>query len=137
MLTIRAAQMQVMRHAVWDDFVRSTVELLQADIHAAPQPITDAVALRRVTWALERGRAHGLSSGTALLRYASCVLRHGPRFDRHPAVQLMLAASGLTPDARMMRLVHGLPQRVWDELQLLAAAADWRAIDEEAHGRPG
>lgn len=130
MLTLRDAQIDAFRAATWQSFVREAGAALRRDLAPALAGLTEDEVARRVAWSLSRAQAQGMRHGTALVRLAACYLACGPRFDRHPAVAGLFAQPALAPEARLQTVLDSLPDRVWDELQMLAAAADWRSVME-------
>ncbi len=135
MLTIRPAQLAVFEQASWQNFVgRATALLLRESASAFVGTDVDQHE-RRCAWALARGRRHGLHDGAALVQFATCVLSCGPRFEAHPAVRALLARGADTAEQRLAHLLHGLPDRVWEELALMAPDADWSVISEDLDGR--
>ena len=116
MLTIRPAQMAAFARHLWDEFARQATGQLLGEYEAHPA-LADDIAL-----ALSRARSLGLQDGEGILWFARCWLDFGPAFTQHPTVSRLLAHPGhLTPDERLQRLIDGLPDHVWAELELLNA----------------
>jgi hypothetical protein len=129
MLIIRNSQMAEFSKQMWADFIGTASSELIQECNEYLEGLSDDEQRRRASWALNRGRAHGLTQSEILMMFASCTLTYGPAFDRHPWILKMLSHQDLAPDLRWCRLIDSTPANIWAELNLLATDLDWRHIE--------
>lgn len=137
MLIISDTQMAVLAQAQWQTVLTLLQPSLREAYVAELADLSEQEQELCVLWALQQGRALGLRQADALQRLAECLLEFGPALLRHPLWQCLLrptpGTAGLSPEARLYRAIEGMPLRVWDELSMLDAWADWlQVLDEVA-----
>jgi hypothetical protein len=124
MLTIRTEQMEAFRKALDGTMLERVVAFLRAELPDAVAGLPDDVVRRRAERGLERAREYDFETDLSLISLVTMMFEFGPNFDRHPVVAKALRDDRDTPDDRMLTVVLELPERVWDELAILADA-DW------------
>lgn len=125
MLTIRRDQLAVLEAQVRDGLAGRVAAFLRAERPDAVDGLDEETLLERATIGLSRGWARGMRADVPLVCFAAMFVSFGPGFDRHSTVARVLADGAITPDDLVDGLLDRLPHLVWDELEILGAAAEW------------
>jgi hypothetical protein len=70
----------------------------------AVKDLPDAVLLRLIATALQRGQSHGLTWQSTLNAFTTLMFKVAPNFDQHPKIAAALAPDMRPPDFRMLEL---------------------------------
>jgi hypothetical protein len=136
MLIVRADQLAVFERLQLDRFVDQTAAHLRQEHQDAVAALPPDRLRDRVALAVARGMAYGMRTEAALQQFVAVMFEFGADFDDHPTVRAILHDPSTPPDYLIEALWQNLPQRVWEELLILADDDDWQdaadSIGDEA-----
>jgi hypothetical protein len=125
MIQIRRDQMDAFQRKLDERLVRELSSILRSDRPDLTAGLAEDTLRHRVSRGVDRGRSHGLTEEGSLLAFVTMMLQFGPRFDEHPRIARVLSEARPAPDALMAVLTLLVPDRVWEELAILARGYGW------------
>ena len=124
MLTIRSGQLEAFRRSFELALADRVFRSLHDDFPGSVAGLPEALVRRRIDRGLRRSRELGFETDLAAILFVAMMFAFGPTFDRHPVVAETLRPGDGPADERMLTVVLELPDRIWDELAILADR-DW------------
>ena len=131
MLVIRAAQIATLQNTLQERFLDETLAQLRVDCHGETEHLPDTDLRRRVLEGMARAQQYGICSASSLQVFVTTMFVLGPHFDRHPAVAKLLHDTSREPEDRLEAVIVELPDRVWQEIAILAGADQENAEGEK------
>lgn len=132
-LTIRHAQMAVLRADVAAAFPQQLAGRLRERHGQALAPLDDAALLRVVEAGCARAGRWGLSERADRAAFVALMLEVAPDFDGHPAVRAVLRDVSMAPSTRLLLLPRLVPDHAWRAMaRPLDAAALLRWLEGRA-----
>jgi hypothetical protein len=115
MLQIRREQMDALRVAADQEFVKRAAAHLRKQYPALTNELTNAVLEEMVKKGVARARAHGFKWESSLIRFLELMLAIAPNFDEVPAIRKRLLDSSGSEVERIALLLDTTTFSEWQE----------------------